>query len=195
MALDSPACAALLFAAAVGGWGLAKPQSAASRLYVRFAAVLLSALAVCAGLNLGDVALLFLLPLTAGAMATAALARFVRRPPGLAASLLLTVMLALGLTAALTGWAAISLLPVALLSLVISALALGGTAPLAALGALALLAGVLAFPQQGAHSGVLMFLAAAILGLSRGLSRAAPLAAAVEQTTAAARRPAIGRLG
>ena len=107
----------------------------------------------------------------------------------------LTVMLALGLVAAVTGWAAISLLPAALLSLVICALALGGMAPLAALGALALMAGVLAFPQQGAHSGVLLFLAAAILGLSRGLSRTAPLAAAVEQATAAARRPAIGRLG
>lgn len=195
MVPDSPAWAVLLFAAAVAGWGFAKPQSAASRLYVRFAAVLLSALAVCAGLDLGDVALLFLLPLTAAAMTTAALARFARRPPGLAAGLLLTVMLALGLVAAVTGWAAISLLPAALLSLMISALALGGTAPLAALGALALMAGVLAFPQQGAHSGVLLFLAAAILGLSRGLSRTAPLAAAVEQATAAARRPAIGRLG
>ncbi|MBN9587832.1 MAG: hypothetical protein BGN85_08450 [Alphaproteobacteria bacterium 64-11] len=197
MAFDSIIGAATLFAAAVAGWMSARPQRAASRLYVRFAAVLLAALAVCvglesAGLQLGGVAVLFLLPLASGSLAVAALARFARRPPPLAAGLLLAVMLVTGLAAALTGWTMVSLVPVVLFSLLIGVVALGGMAPLAALGALALLAAALAFLEKGAGTGMLLFLAAAIIGLSR----AAPSAAAVEQAAGVGRNNrAIGRPG
>jgi len=65
-------------------------------------------------------------------------------------------------------------------------------APLAALGALALLAAALAFLEKGAGTGMLLFLAAAIIGLSR----AAPSAAAVEQAAGVGRNNrAIGRPG
>lgn len=190
---DSLPCAALLFAAAVAGWMLAGRWRAAARLYLRFAAILLSALAVCAAVpdypELGAAAALFVLPLAAGALAVAAPARlFSRCVPDLAAGLLLAAMLVMGLAAALTGWAMLALMPVALCGLVIVAVALGGGAPLAALSALALLAAVPAFLQQGAGRGVLLFLAAAILGLSRS-------ADAVEQAAADGRNPAIGRLG
>jgi hypothetical protein len=203
MAPDSLACAALLFAASIAGWGFAGPGCASWCLYLRFAAVLLAALAVCAALGLGDAALPFLLPQVAGALATAAWARFVRRLPDLVVSLLLVAMLALGLAAALTGEGLVALVPVVFLDLVIGALALGGKRMLAALGALALLAGTLAFAERGAGSGVLLFLAAAIIGLSRGmarrpvrgLARAAPSITAVDETAARVCRTAIGGRG
>jgi hypothetical protein len=78
----SLACAAVLFAACIAGWQLAAPLKAPARLPLRFAAVLLSALAVAAGLRMGDVAALLLLPLAAAALMLVALARFAR-PAGL----------------------------------------------------------------------------------------------------------------
>ena len=96
MTVDSLVCAAVLFAACAGGWILARPQRAASRLYVRFAAVLLAALAVCVVLDLGGEAALFLFPLAAAALSVAALARFARRLPDIVASLLLAAGLAIG---------------------------------------------------------------------------------------------------
>ena len=134
---------------------------------MRFAAVLLAALAVCVVLDLGGAAALFLFPLAAAALSVAALARFARRLPDIVASLLLAAGLAIGLAAAVTGWLMLSLVPVVLASLLIGAVALGAMAPLAALGAMALLAAALAFPAQGAAGGVLLFLAAAIIGQAR----------------------------
>ena len=197
MAFDSFLCAAALFAACAGGWILARPQRAASRLYVRFAAILLAALAVCVVLGLGTAAALFLFPLTAAALTVAALARFARRLPDLVASLLLAAALAIGLGAALTGWVMLSLVPVILSGLLIGAVALGAMAPLAALGALALLAAALAFPEQGAAGGVLLFLAAAIVGQTRSdqtRSVQAHSAQPVEQARGAATGAAIGAL-
>jgi hypothetical protein len=63
----------------------------------------------------------------------------------------------------------LSLVPVVLLSLLAGAAALGAMALLAALGAAALLAAALAFPAQGAAGGVLLFLAAAIVGQARSV--------------------------
>jgi hypothetical protein len=192
MSLDSALCAVLLFAAAVAGWMLAGRQRAASRLYLRFAAILLSGLAVCAAVpghpDLGAAAALFILPLASAALAVAMLARFAWRFSAPVASLLLAAMLAMGLMAALTGWTMVSLVPVALFALLIAAVALGGGAGLAALSALALLASALVFLQQGARGGMLLFLAAAIVGLSRSTG-------AVDAAVAGVRKPAIGRLG
>ena len=64
--------AALLFAACIGGWRLAAPLKAAARLPLRFAAVLLSALAGATALRMGDVTALLLLPLASAARALAA---------------------------------------------------------------------------------------------------------------------------
>ncbi len=194
---DSLVCAAMLFASSIVGWRLAGPGPASWRLYLHFAAVLLAATAACAALGLGDAAFLFLLPLTAGASAIAAWARFGRRLSSPLATLLLATMLALGLVAVLTGRELVALVPVVFVNLVAGALALGGKAPLAALGALALLAGTLAFVEQGAGNGVLLYLAAAIIGLSRGLAggpAGACLASAmpVDETAAGAGRTAIG---
>lgn len=166
-------CAVLLFAAAIGAWRLAAPQRAATRLYQRLAAMLLSGLAVCAGLSasgaampmLGDAGARLLLPLVAAALAVAALARFARRLPDLLASLLLTGALALGLASALTGWAMLAIVPVVLAGLVTGAVALGAGALLAALGAMPLLASAFAMLQQGAGGGMLLFAAAALVGL------------------------------
>src|SRR3569833_1608077 len=82
MAFDSLqlVAAVALFAACVGAWILSAPLKAAARLHLRFAAMLLSALAVGTVLMLGDVAALLLLPLSAPALALAALARFARTP-------------------------------------------------------------------------------------------------------------------
>jgi hypothetical protein len=197
---DSLVCAALLFASSVAGWGLAARGSASCRLYLRFAAVLLAALAVCAALGLGDAAFLFLLPLAAGALAIAAWARFGWRLSSPLATLLLAAMLALGLLAVLTGTELVALVPVVFLALAAGALALGGKTVLAALGAMALLAGALAFVEQGAGNGVLLYLAAAIIGLSRGLAggpAGARLASGtlVDETAAGAGRTAIGGRG
>jgi hypothetical protein len=197
MAADSLVCAALLFAACVAAWVLARPQAAGSRLYLRFAAILLSAFAVCMGsgdAGLGSAAVLVVLPLAAGAFTVAALARFARRLPDLAASLVLAAALAAGLIAALTGWSMLALVPVVLASLVIGVTALGAMAPLAVLGAGALLAAALAFMGEGetngAANGVLLFLAAAVIGLARSRS-----GASVQQMRAGSVDGAIGGTG
>lgn len=169
------ACAVLLFIAAIGAWNLAGSGRAAIRLYQRLAAMLLSGLAVCAGLaasgaampGLGDAAALILMPLVAAALGAAVLARFARRLPDLLASLLLAGALALGLASALTGWAMLAVVPVVLAGLLTGALALGGGALLAMLGAMSLVASALALLQQGAGGGMLLFAAAAIVGLCR----------------------------
>jgi hypothetical protein len=185
----------------MAGWRLAGCQRAASRLYLRFAAILLAALAVCAAApgpaQLGAAAALLVLPLAAGALAVAMLARLARRFSGAGASLVLAAMLAMGLVAALTGWVMLALVPVALFALVICAVALGGGAPLAALSALALAGSALVFLQQGARGGMLLFLAAAIVGLSRsGVSRSSVLRSAgvVDEAAAGAAKAAIGAL-
>jgi hypothetical protein len=95
--------AAALFGASVAAWLLAAPLRKASRLYLRFAAVLLSALSVTCIAGLGDVAALFLLPLACAALALSALARFARPLRDVAATLALVASLASGLAAMLSG--------------------------------------------------------------------------------------------
>ena len=100
MAVDSLICAFALFAACIGGWRLAAPLKAPARLPLRFAAVLLAALAAAAALRMGDVAALLLLPLAATVLALGALARFARPAGALLASLALITALACGLVRA-----------------------------------------------------------------------------------------------
>ena len=166
MAFDSlaPIAAAALFGASVAAWRLAAPFKSASRLYLRFAAVLLAALSVTCVAGLGDVAALFLLPLACAALALSSLARFARGLRNFAATLALVASLASGLAAMLTGIWILALMPVALAALVIVAASMNSM--VAALSGAAMFAAGLAL-LQGAQAGALLFLAAGVLGLSR----------------------------
>ncbi len=169
MAFDSLnlIAAAALFGACVGAWLLAAPFQNAARLYLRFAAMLLAALAVTCAAGLGDTASLFLLPLASAALALSALARFARTLRSFAATLVLVASLAAGLAAMLSGLWILALMPVALASLVITAASLNSLAWIQALSGMALLAAGLSTLQQGVQAGALLFLAAGLMGLSR----------------------------
>ena len=154
--------AAALFAAAVGAWWLSAPLRSRERLYLRFAAVLLAALAASVPFGLADVTVLFLLPLAAGALMVSTLAGVL--PVGLAA-LLLVLALAGGLAALVTGLWPLALLPVVLAGLAIIAAAINSVALLPALAGASLLAAGLVFVEQGVRAGLMLFAAAALIGL------------------------------
>jgi len=156
--------AAALFAAAVGAWWLSAALRSRERLYLRFAAVLLAALATSAPFGLADVTVLFLLPLAAGALMVSTLASVL--PVGLAA-LLLVLALAGGLTALVTGLWPLALLPVVLAGLAVMAAAINSLALMPVLAGASLLAAGLVFVEQGARAGLLLFAAAALIGLTR----------------------------
>jgi hypothetical protein len=169
MATDSLtlASAALLFAASVGGWVMAAPLKARARLYLRFAGMLLAALAASSAVGLADTAVLLLLPLSASALMLSALARFAKPLNDFVASTVLVMALAGGLGALLSGNAMLALVPAALASLAIIAAALRAIALSAGLSGAALLASCLACLQSGAGAGVLLFCAAALIGLAK----------------------------
>jgi hypothetical protein len=161
------ASSAALFGAGVGAWILAAPMKVTSRLYLRFAAMLLAALAVATPLGLGDVAALLLLPLGSASLALSALARFARPLPQFPATLALVAALMGGIGAMLLGFWVLALVPVAVASLVIIAAALHGVAPMPVLAGAALLASGLGTVQQGAGAGELLLCAASLIGLAR----------------------------
>ncbi len=159
-------CAGALFAASIGAWVLSAPCRAGARLYLRFAAMLLAALAVSVPLALASVVGLFLLPLAAVSLMIAGFARFATPLPVLAASMALVTGLGLGLAAMLTGTAMAALVPAVLASLAIIGAALNGVAIIAGLAGGALLASALVLPEQNAISALLLFAAAALVGLA-----------------------------
>lgn len=159
------ACA--LFAASIAAWRLAAPLAATARLYTRFAAMLLAALAVSAPLGLADVTALFLLPLSSVSLMIGILARVATPLPGFAASLVLIFSLAAGLGGLLTGYALLALAPAILASLAIIAAALQGMALMPALTGTALLACGLAFLEQGAKTGLFLLCSAALIATTR----------------------------
>src|ERR1700744_2592552 len=170
MAFDSSLdifAAGALFAAAIGAWGLAAPLTARARIYLRFATVLFSALAVSVALGMADIAALLLLPLASSALLIATLARFAKPLPVLPASLTLVVGLAGGLGALISGNAMPALVPVMFASLGVIAAALNGVAVVPVLAGGSLLASGLAFVEQGARAGLLLFCAAALVGLAK----------------------------
>ncbi len=156
--------AAALFAAAVGAWWLSAPLRSRERLYLRFAAVLLAALAVSAPFGLAEVTVLFLLPLAASALMVSTLAGVL--PVSLAA-LMLVLALAGGLAALVTSLWPLALLPVVLAGLAVIAAAINSLALMPVLAGASLLAAGLVFVEQGACAGLLLFAAAALIGLSR----------------------------
>jgi hypothetical protein len=169
MAFDSLQllAAVALFGACVGAWILSAPLKASARLHLRFAAMLLSALAVGTVLALGDVAALLLLPLSAPALALAALARFARTPGPVTATVALVAGLACGLGALVTGFAMPALIVVILSGLCVIAASLNAMAAIPALSGVALAASGLCFLQAGAGAGTLLLMAAAVFGLAR----------------------------
>lgn len=166
MAVDS-VFAALLFAACIGGWWLAASLKAPARLPLRFAAVLLAALAAAVPLAIGGVVALLLLPLASVALALAALARFARPLAQLPATLALVAALACGLGALVSGYAMPGLVLTLLAGLCIIAAALNALSLSAILSGIALLACGLCFLEAGVGAGVMLFAAAAIIGLTR----------------------------
>ena len=168
MAFDSlPLIAAVaLFGASVAAWVLAAPLRSASRLYLRFAAMLLAALSVTCLAGLGDVAALFLLPLASASLALSSLARFAQPLRSFPTTAALVGSLACGLAAMLSGIWILALMPVALAALVIVAAGMNSMALVAALSGVAVFAAGLA-ALQDAQTGALLFLAAGLLGLSR----------------------------
>jgi hypothetical protein len=159
--------AVALFAAAIGAWWLSAPLRARERLYLRFAAMLLSALAVAMPLGLGDVMVLLLLPLAAVALAVSTLARFARPLAVGLAALALVGALGAALAALLSGLWLLALVPVMLAGLAVIAAAINSMALMPVLAGTSLLAAGLAFLEQGAHAGLLLFSAAGLVGLAR----------------------------
>lgn len=169
MAIDSLTLlsAGLLFAASIGAWMLSTPYRAAARLYLRFATMLFAALAVSAPLGLSAVVALFLLPLAACALMIAAFARFATPLPVFAASLVMIAGLGFGFAAMLWGNVMLALLPVIVASLAILGAALNGIAIIAVLAGLALAASGLVLLEQNAATAMLLFGAAALIGLAK----------------------------
>lgn len=170
MAINSPLdiCAAgALFTAAIGAWRLAAPLCLRARLYMRFAAVLFSALAVSVPLGMADVTALLLLPLGSAALMVSALARFARPLPVLPASLALIAGLAGGLCALVSGTAMPALLPVIFAGLAVIAAGINGIAIVPVIAGAGLIASGLGFAEQGARGGLLLFCAATLIGLAK----------------------------
>ena len=171
--------AVALFAASAGGWLMTGTLPARARLYLRFAAVLLAAIAASVPLGISNETALFLLPLASASLMIAALARFAAPLPVLAATLALVACLAGGMSAMLWNFPMLTLTLVMIAGLAIIAGALNGAAIMAFLAGVALLGFGLALIEQGAGSGFLLFAAAALVGLPG--TRARKSAFAVQQ--------------
>jgi hypothetical protein len=169
MAFDSLrfAAAVALFAAGAACWRMTGAMPARARLYLRFAAVLLAAVAASVPLGLSNETALFLLPLASTSLMIAALARFAAPLPVFVASVALVASLAGGLGAMLWNIPMVAVLPVIVAGLVIVAAALQAMSVIACLAAMALLGSGLALLEQGAGSGFLLFAAAALVGLAK----------------------------
>ena len=169
MAFDSLQwlCALALFAASVGAWWMTESLPGRARLYLRFAAVLLAAIAASVPLGLSNETALFLLPLAGASLMIAALARTAARLPVLLATLVLVASLIGGISAMLWNLPMLALTIVIIAGLVIIAAALKGGAILAGLAGVGLLASGLVLLEQGAGNGFLLFAAAALIGLAR----------------------------
>jgi hypothetical protein len=169
MAFDSLGllCAFALFASSIGAWVLSASLRAGARLYLRFAAMLFASLAVSVPLSLSGIVSLFVLPLAAGALMVAALARFAAPLPVFAVCLALISGLGFGLAALLSGMVLLALLPATAAGLVIIAASLNRAEIVGALAGAALLMSALASWDESMQGGTLLFCAAALLGLAR----------------------------
>ena len=169
MPFDSLAIAAAvaLFVASIGSWWMTGSLPARARLYLRFAAVLLAAIAASVPLGISNETALFLLPLASASLMIAALARFAAPLPVLVATLALVAGLVGGMSAMLWNFPMLALTLVIIAGLAIIAAALNGTAIMACLAGVGLLGSGLALIEQGAGSGLLLLAAAALVGLAK----------------------------
>src|SRR5258708_3713501 len=165
--------AGALFAAGIAAWIWSAPLRAGARLYLRFSAVLFAALAVSTPLQLSGAAALFLLPLAAAALMVASFARFATPLPAIAACVALTAGLCCGLAAMLWGMVMLALAPVMFAGLAIIAVALNGIAVIPVLAGISLLASALVLLQEGATGAMLLFAAAALIGLAKRSGKSA----------------------
>jgi hypothetical protein len=178
MVFDSldTAAAVALFAAGAAAWWMTGAMPARARLYLRFAAVLLAAVAASVPLGLSNEAALFLLPLASASLMIAALARFAAPAPVFVSSVALIASLAGGLGAMLLNVPMVALIPVIVAGLAIIAVGLQAMSAMACLAAIALLGSGLALLEQGAGSGFLLFAAAALVGLAKPVLKKSALA-------------------
>jgi hypothetical protein len=174
-------CAVALFAASIGAWLLSAALRAGARLYLRFAAMLFAALSATFPLGFSGIASLLLLPLAAGALMIAALARFGAPQSAFVASLTLILGLACGLAAPLSGIILLALFPVTVAGLVIIATGLNRGDIIAALAGAALVLSALSSWNESAQGGLFLFCAAALLGLARPSLGQAKSALAIQQ--------------
>lgn len=173
------AAAGLLFASAFAVWFVAAGARPAARLHIRFAGVLLAALALASAvvpLAASAVALL-VLPIALGMLALAAIAGFAKPLAAGLAALLLALACLGGVGAALTGWAALSLAPAAA-AIAATAVAFArrfDAARIASLqgllAALCFLGAVSSFALDGAGAALHLFCAAGLLGQTLALAR------------------------
>jgi hypothetical protein len=173
--LDTAAAVAL-FAAAAAAWWMTGAMPARVRLYLRFAAVLLAAVAASVPLGLSDQTALFLLPLASGSLMIAALARFAAPLPVFVTSMALVASLVGGLGAMLWNLSMVALISVIVAGLAIFAVALQALSAIACLAAIALLGSGLTLLEQGVGSGFLLFAAAALVGLAKPALKKSALA-------------------
>jgi hypothetical protein len=169
--------ALLLFAATLTAWFVAAGARPGARLQIRFAGVLLAALAL-AGMSsaaLAPVVAAIVLPIALTVLALAATTGLVAPPSVGNASLGLLLASLGGLGAAISGWLAAALVPSAFALVVLVVLFARHAAGLGAvqgiLSAFCLLAAAAAFALEGADFGLMLFLAAGLLGVSLALSR------------------------
>src|SRR6185503_20132121 len=156
-----------LFAAGIATWFSSAGLRAGARIYLRFAAMLFTALCAAYPLGLVGAASLLLLPLAAGALVIAAMARFASPLPVFTASLVLILGLACGLAAPLTGLFLMALVPTAIAGLIVMAASLNHGDGIAGLAGTALALSALSSWNHSAQAGLFLFCAAALLGLSR----------------------------
>lgn len=150
---------------------MAGPLGLRARLYLRFAAILFSALSLAELLGVADMAALLLLPLGSAALLISAMAHFGKALPILPACLVLVTGLAGGLGAVVSGYAMMAVLPMMIASLLVVLIGLNRVALMPVLAGGSLLASGLAFVEQGAHAGVLLFCAATLMGLAKPKAR------------------------
>jgi hypothetical protein len=175
---DSGLCALPLLGAAGFAWNAAPPARASVRLNQRFAAMLFAGMGVAAlatSLSANLVGLDFAVACLCAALGSTALGLSVfghlsRPPPAWAATLSLSVGLALGLAASLSGQAAFAVTAILLSAALMLALGFGclsrepRRATQTILGGLALGCGGMALMQEALASSLLFF-AAGLMGL------------------------------
>jgi hypothetical protein len=171
------AAALALLCAAVATWFVAQASRPAARVQLRFAAVLIAALAVAPPLMpaAASAVALLVLPVVFVVLVLATAAGAGRAAHQTLAAVLLALVSLAALAAAITGLSALALAPCALAVLALIGLSLRRLKGLGALqgiaAALCLLGAICVFVLEGVSVPLLLFCAAGLLGTTLALSR------------------------